>query len=121
MSDRPPQTLNHAAYPTFDSVATYRFYTELLGCRLVAAIRKDVVPSTGDPTPFLHTFYALDSGECIAFFEVDGLAPPTAGDGIPSWIRHIALTMASLDDVTGRYVTQVDELLKAKEAELLEV
>ena len=99
MSGRAPLTLNHAAYPTFDSVATYRFYTELLRCRLVAAIRKDAVPSTGEATPFLHTFYALDSGECIAFFEVEGRTPPTTTDGTPSWIRHIALTMESLDAV----------------------
>lgn len=94
-----PLTLNHAAYPTFDSAATYRFYTELLGCQLVAAIRKDAVPSTGDATPFLHTFYALESGECIAFFEVDGMKPPQQSDGIPNWIRHIAFTMESVEAV----------------------
>lgn len=99
MTGHAPQTLNHAAYPTFDSAATYRFYTELLGCPLVAAIRKEAVPSTGDATPFLHTFYALGSGECIAFFEVEGLERPASGDGIPSWIRHLALTMESEDAV----------------------
>lgn len=94
-----PISLNHAAYPTFDTGATYRFYTELLGCTFVAAVRKDVVPSTGAPTPFLHTFFALSSGECIAFFEVEGLEEP-ADDGVPPWIRHIALTMESPDAVT---------------------
>lgn len=94
-----PISLNHAAYPTFDTGATYRFYTELLGCAFVAAVRKDAVPSTGAPTPFLHTFFALSSGECIAFFEVEGLEEPE-DDGVPSWIRHIALTMESAEAVT---------------------
>lgn len=95
-----PLALNHAAYPTFDTGATYRFYTELLGCSFVAAVRKDAVPSTGAPTPFLHTFFAMESGECIAFFEVEGMAEPTQSDGIPSWIRHLALSMESPEAVT---------------------
>jgi catechol 2,3-dioxygenase-like lactoylglutathione lyase family enzyme len=90
-----PHSLNHAAYPTFDTGATYRFYTQVLGCPLVGAIRKDTVPSTGAQSPFLHTFFALTSGECLAFFEVDGLQRPEHGDGIPSWIRHIALNVES--------------------------
>lgn len=95
-----PTTLNHAAYPTFDTGETYRFYTELLGCRFIAAVRKDAVPSTGAQTPFLHTFFALSSGECIAFFEVEGMTRPERGDGIPSWIRHLALSMESREAVT---------------------
>lgn len=91
--------MNHVAYPTFDMAATYRFYVGVLGCRLVGSIRKDAVPSTGDATPFLHSFFALGSGECLAFFEVEGLEQPTQGDGIPSWIRHIALDVDSYDEV----------------------
>lgn len=100
MADPVPQSLNHAAYPTFDTGATYRFYTQVLGCPLVGAIRKEVVPSTGARTPFLHTFFALAAGECLAFFEVDGLERPTHGDAIPDWIRHIALNVESTEAVT---------------------
>jgi catechol 2,3-dioxygenase-like lactoylglutathione lyase family enzyme len=91
-----PRSLNHVAYPTWDSGATYRFYTEVLGCDFLAAISEDRVPSTGEPHAFLHTFYGFTSGECIAFFEVDDLAPPTP-DGIPSWIRHLALNVDTVE------------------------
>ena len=94
-----PQSMNHIAYPTFDMAATYRFYAGVLGCPLVGSIRKDAVPSTGEATPFLHTFFALGSGECLAFFEVEGLQRPSGDDGIPSWIRHIALNVDSYDDL----------------------
>jgi glyoxylase I family protein len=87
-----PMSLNHVAYPTFNTNKTTDFYTQVLGCKLVGAIQKDSVPSTGAPTPFIHTFFAMSSGECIAFFEVEGLEPPE-DDGIPSWIRHIALNV----------------------------
>lgn len=93
-----PRSLNHIAYPTWDSAATYDFYTEVLRCPFVGAIQLDAVPSTGDPTPFLHTFFALADGGCIAFFEVDGLASP-ADDGMPRWLRHLALNVASLAEL----------------------
>jgi|SRR5437868_959046 len=93
-----PASLNHIAYPTWDSAATYRFYTEVLRCEFVAAIQLDKVPSSGEQVPYLHTFYALGSGGCIAFFEVDGLPAPT-DDGVPQWIRHLALDVASVEDL----------------------
>src|SRR5882757_2146053 len=98
MNVRGPISMNHLAYPTWDSAATYRFYTEVLGCPFIAAIQVDAVPSTGDPTPFLHTFYGLSSGGCIAFFEVDGLERPQP-DGVPSWLRHVALDVESVGDL----------------------
>lgn len=98
MELRPPISLNHIAYPTWDSAETYRFYTEVLGCPFIAAIQLDAVPSTEAATPFLHTFYGLSSGGCIAFFEVDDLTPPMA-DGVPSWLRHIAIDVDSVEDL----------------------
>lgn len=94
-----PLSLNHIAYPTWDSAATYRFYTEVLRCEFIAAIQLDTVPSTGANTPYLHTFYRLQRGGCIAFFEVDDLDEP-APDGIPAWIRHLALDVASLEELS---------------------
>ena len=81
--------LNHVAYPTFDTAETVRFYTEVMGFRLV-----DAVHDTSGPKPFLHTFFAMESGEIIAFFETEGLKRP-AGDGLPRWIRHLALSVDS--------------------------
>lgn len=93
-----PRSLNHVAYLTTDTAATHRFYTEVLGCKLVAAVEEDEVPSVGEDTSFLHTFFAMQSGECFAFFEIDGQDTP-APDGVPSWVRHIALTIGSLDEL----------------------
>jgi len=83
--------LNHVAYPTFDTAATIRFYTEVMGFRLVAALEGVSEP---ERQRFLHTFFAMESGEIIAFFEVDGLEPP-APDRLPRWIRHLALSVDS--------------------------
>ena len=65
--------LNHVAYPTFDTAATVRFYTEVMGFKLV-----DAVHDESGPRPFLHTFFAMESGEIIAFFDIPGLEKPQA-------------------------------------------
>ena len=93
-----PRRLNHIAYPTWNSVETYHFYTEIVRCEFVGAVHGDRVPSTGAETPYLHTFFALDSGECIAFFEVEGLERPESEE-IPHWIKHLAVSVPTMDEL----------------------
>jgi catechol 2,3-dioxygenase-like lactoylglutathione lyase family enzyme len=83
--------LNHVAYPTFDTPATVRFYTEVMGFRLVDAVRDE-----SGPRPFLHTFFAMESGEIIAFFDIPGIEKPKS-DGLPPWVRHLALSVDSAE------------------------
>jgi len=82
--------LNHVAYPTFDTPATVRFYTEVMGFRLV-----DAVHDESGPKPFLHTFFAMESGEIIAFFDIPGLQKPKR-DHLPPWVRHLAMSSSAL-------------------------
>ena len=89
------RSFNHIAMPTNDTEATYRFYTEVLGFPLVSAVREEIVPSTGARTPFLHTFFKLADGSCMAFFEVDGERYAGRDDGVPQWLRHFAMNVES--------------------------
>ena len=91
--------LNHIAYPTTDTGATYRFYTEIMGFKLVAAVRGDWDPTTQSSKPHLHTFFAMGSGEVIAFFDIEGMARPKP-DHVPVWARHIAMSVDSHDELT---------------------
>jgi catechol 2,3-dioxygenase-like lactoylglutathione lyase family enzyme len=95
---RAPRSLNHIAYPTWNTQATHDFYTEVLKCEFLTAIQLDVVPSSGARTPYLHTFFGLHDGSAIAFFEVEGLPDP-GPDSVPSWVRHIALNVDSMEEL----------------------
>lgn len=88
--------LNHVAYPTADTAATVRFYTEVMGFRLVDAVRGSWEPEPGSTRAFLHTFFAMGSGEIIAFFDLPGLKPKVATD-MPPWVRHLALSVDSAE------------------------
>ncbi|MFC4054177.1 VOC family protein [Actinomadura syzygii] len=94
-----PRGLNHVAYVTRDTAATKRFYTELLGFRLVGYAMDDSVGSTGEPMTFLHTFFEMGDGSCIAFFEIEGLDADHHDSPLPRWAPHIALSLDSLEEV----------------------
>lgn len=65
------QGLHHNAYRCRDSEETRAFYEGFLGLPLVHAfeIRET---KTGRETRVLHSFYQMQDGSCLAFFEVPG-------------------------------------------------
>jgi catechol 2,3-dioxygenase-like lactoylglutathione lyase family enzyme len=60
--------LHHAAYRCRDSEATRRFYEDFIGLPLAEVLEIKETKS-GRRTNTLHTFYRLDDGSFIAFFE----------------------------------------------------
>ncbi|MFT4286016.1 VOC family protein [Nocardioides sp.] len=90
-----PRSLNHVAYVTRDTAATRAFYTEVLGLKLVGYAREEAVGSTGEPMAFLHTFFSLGDGSCIAFFEIEGVDIDHHESALPRWAPHLALSLPS--------------------------
>ena len=62
--------LHHNAYRCRDSEETRKFYEDFLGLPLVNAFKIETT-MTGRTTGagVLHSFYKLDDGSCLAFFE----------------------------------------------------
>jgi catechol 2,3-dioxygenase-like lactoylglutathione lyase family enzyme len=60
--------LHHNAYRCRDSEETRQFYEGFLGLPLVNAFEITETKS-GRPTHTLHSFYEMDDGSCLAFFE----------------------------------------------------
>ena len=60
--------LHHAAYRCRSSEQTRAFYEGFLGLPLAEAF-VITTTKTGRQTDVLHTFYKLDDGSCLAFFE----------------------------------------------------
>jgi len=61
--------LHHAAYRCRDSEETRRFYEDFLGLQLVDTIYLEQT-KTGRSSRVLHTFFRMDDGSHLAFFEV---------------------------------------------------
>ncbi|HEX8968652.1 MAG TPA: VOC family protein [Chloroflexota bacterium] len=90
--------MNHVAYVTWNTAETVRFYTDVLGMRLVGHATGDET-STGPSSRFLHTFFEMEDGSCVAFFEIDGVDRETHVSPVPNWARHLALNVGSLDEL----------------------
>jgi len=60
--------LHHNAYRCRDSEETRRFYEDFLGLKLAGTLEIKETKS-GRKTETLHTFYGLDDGSFLAFFE----------------------------------------------------
>src|SRR5215213_7683594 len=60
--------LHHNAYRCRDSEETRRFYEDFLGLPLAGTLEINQT-MTGRRTGVLHTFYELDDGSYLAFFE----------------------------------------------------
>jgi catechol 2,3-dioxygenase-like lactoylglutathione lyase family enzyme len=95
-----PMMLNHVAYITQNTSATVAFYTHMLGMELVAAVMDDRIPSTGDPVPYFHSFFRMQDGSNLAFFEAPEL-PAKAERTHPAYdiFEHIALEVESREMV----------------------
>jgi catechol 2,3-dioxygenase-like lactoylglutathione lyase family enzyme len=63
--------LHHAAYRCRDSEETRKFYEDFLGLPYVHSVLIEST-KTGRATHVLHTFYAMEDGSCLAFFEAPG-------------------------------------------------
>ena len=64
--------LHHNAYRCRDSEQTRAFYEDFLGLPLVQALEIGRT-KTGRETQVLHTFYRLDDGSHLAFFEAEDM------------------------------------------------
>jgi len=94
-----PKRIHHAAYMTWNTAETIRFYTEVLKLKLVEHFQEDRLPSTGDPFPYFHTFFELGDGSVVAFFEVPSLPKPEPRGAIDTLFVHLAFTANSLDEL----------------------
>ena len=61
--------LHHNAYRCRDSEETRKFYEDFLGLPLAGTLEISE-SKTGRKTEALHTFYEMDNGSYLAFFEV---------------------------------------------------
>lgn len=96
---QPVRGLHHWAYKCRDAEETRHFYEDILGLPLVHIIRADVVPSTGQHDPYVHLFFELTDGSCVAFFDLGDDLAPDPSPNTPAWCNHMALKVDSVEAV----------------------
>jgi len=89
--------LHHNAYRCRDSEKTRQFYEDFLGLTLSGSLQIDETMS-GRETQTLHTFYRMDDGSFLAFFEAPDM--PFEFKRQHDFDLHIALEVSSKDLAT---------------------
>jgi glyoxylase I family protein len=95
----PIHGLHHLAYRCRDAEETRRFYEDILGLPLFHYIRSDVVPSTGAYCPYVHIFFRMTDGSCIAFFDLGDDVAPAPSPNTPAWVNHVAFRVDSVEQL----------------------
>lgn len=92
MTVSPAQRLHHTAYVTKDQEATRHFYEDILGFPLLATW-SETDELFGAERVYCHTFYGLQDGSALAFFQFANEEDQKLFDPelLPSPFRHIAL------------------------------
>ena len=93
------QQLHHVAYRCNAAKETADFYTKLLGLEYYAAVSEDTIPSTGEKCLYMHIFFAMADGSCVAFFEVPDAPPAIKDTNTPAWVQHLALVVEDEDEL----------------------
>lgn len=93
--------LHHNAYRCRDSEETRRFYQDFLGLPLVHTLEINETKS-GRKTDTLHTFYQMEDGSCLAFFEAPDM--PFEFKAQHDFDLHIALEVdaPAIDEMLAR-------------------
>jgi catechol 2,3-dioxygenase-like lactoylglutathione lyase family enzyme len=109
---------HHLAIATTDLDATHRFYTEVMGFRLVHG---EAAPDPSERGWARHLFYDTGNGECLAVWDLhlDGLGEfdpaLSRGLGLPPWVNHVAFAASDLDDLAAhrdRWLAHVYDVLE---------
>ncbi len=91
--------VHHSAFRCRDAEETRKFYEDILGLPLKAALTFEEEPGTGRPLPYMHLFFQMADGRYVAFFDV----PDGAHDGKfkMKWGMdlHFAMEVASVDEL----------------------
>jgi glyoxylase I family protein len=91
--------LHHFAYRCRDAEETRHFYEDVLGLPLFHYIRSDIVPSTGEYCPYVHIFFRMTDGSCLAFFDLGDNVTPAPSPNTPAWVNHIALRVDTVEQL----------------------
>jgi catechol 2,3-dioxygenase-like lactoylglutathione lyase family enzyme len=83
--------VDHVAFPTFDPIATVKFYRDTLGFPVVHTVCATGWGAKGHPD-FIHFFFDAGNGARIAFFYYFGFAKPQVsarGDAYSTFGREV--------------------------------
>ncbi|MBL8630391.1 MAG: VOC family protein [Rhodospirillaceae bacterium] len=98
----PPPTIqgvHHAAYLCFDAAETRAFYEDVCGLKTVAAFTFNDISGTDIKIRYMHIFFEMADGNCIAFFDLPTKLRPNDFKRASGFKQHIAMRVETEDEM----------------------
>jgi catechol 2,3-dioxygenase-like lactoylglutathione lyase family enzyme len=87
--------VHHAAFLCFDAGETREFYENVCGLKTVAAFTFDGIVDTPVQVRYMHIFFEMADGNCVAFFDLPNKLRPNDFKRTSGFKQHIAMMVAS--------------------------
>lgn len=86
---------HHVAYRCFDAEETRRFWEDVMGLELAAALSFDHISGTDIKLDYMHLFFKMGDGNFVAFFDLPDHMRPELFKIRSGFVRHIAFEVAT--------------------------
>jgi len=91
--------VHHAAFLCFDAAETREFYEKVCGLKTVAAFTFDGIVDTPVSVRYMHIFFEMADGNCVAFFDLPNKLRPNDFKRNSGFKQHIAMTVATEEEL----------------------
>jgi catechol 2,3-dioxygenase-like lactoylglutathione lyase family enzyme len=91
--------VHHAAFLCFDAGETREFYEEVCGLKTIAAFTFDGIVDTPVKVRYMHIFFEMADGNCVAFFDLPNKLRPNDFKRTSGFKQHIAMTVATEEEM----------------------
>jgi catechol 2,3-dioxygenase-like lactoylglutathione lyase family enzyme len=89
--------IHHSAFRCRDAEETRKFYQDVLGLPMAAALAFEDEPGGKRHNPYLHIFFRMPDGNFIAFFDAPESAKAEHFHAAHGFDRHIAFEAGSVE------------------------
>lgn len=93
------QGVHHTAYLCFDAAETREFYENVCGLKMVAALMFDGIVDTDVKIRYMHLFFELGDGNCVAFFDLPTKLRPNDFKRTSGFKQHIAFEVKTEEEL----------------------
>jgi len=91
--------VHHAAFLCFDAGETREFYEKVCGLKTIAAFTFDGIVDTPVKVRYMHIFFEMADGNCVAFFDLPNKLRPNDFKRNSGFKQHIAMTVATEEEM----------------------
>jgi catechol 2,3-dioxygenase-like lactoylglutathione lyase family enzyme len=91
--------VHHCAFLCFDAAETREFYENVCGLKTVAAFTFDGIVDTPVKVRYMHIFFEMADGNCVAFFDLPNHLRPNDFKRTSGFKQHIAMMVGSEEEM----------------------